>query len=171
MNEEQFNSTIEDLARQVVEQTKPNDDLVLVGIRTRGVELAILLKDALQVNHNRDVPLGVLDITLYRDDLSQLASQPLVQPSELPFDISGKTIILVDDVLYTGRTIRAALDQLVDFGRPQAVRLLVMVDRGWREYPIQPDFAGAQIETTDKEIVHVRVTNIDGEQDVIIVTR
>ena len=164
-------ATLDNLAGEIVNTFKTPDDVVLIGIRTRGVELAQRLQKLVSDKYRQEIPMGIMDITLYRDDLSQLASQPLVQPSRLPFDVSGKKIILVDDVIFTGRTIRAALDQIVDFGRPGVVRLLVIVDRGWREYPIQPDFTGVKIDTTVQQIVQVRLKEIDGEDSVMLVTR
>lgn len=171
MTEQELEQVLQELCQQIVQQFESPEDLVIIGIRTRGVTLAQRLQRLLSARYRAEIPLGTLDITLYRDDLSQLASQPLVQATDLPFDVSGKKIILVDDVLFTGRTVRAALDQLVDFGRPGVVRLLVIIDRGWREYPIQPDFVGKKIETALNENVQVRLKEIDGEDGVYIVPR
>lgn len=171
MTEQELEQVLQELCQQIVQQFESPEDLVIIGIRTRGVTLAQRLQRLLSARYRTEIPLGTLDITLYRDDLSQLASQPLVQATDLPFDVSGKKIILVDDVLFTGRTVRAALDQLVDFGRPGVVRLLVIIDRGWREYPIQPDFVGKKIETALNENVQVRLKEIDGEDGVYIVPR
>lgn len=171
MDAKDLEKSLSDLARQLIEYFKSPEDLVIIGIRTRGVNLAQRLQKKLSNHFKKPIPSGILDITLYRDDLSQLASQPIVEPTHLPFDVSLKKVILVDDVLFTGRTIRAALDQLVDFGRPVVVRLVVLVDRGWREYPIQPDFVGMKIETSLNQIVQVRLTEIDGEDSVSLVTK
>lgn len=169
MDDKELEQTLKDLTEQVVRHFDSPEDLAIVGIRTRGVTLAQRLRNLLSAHYKQEIPLGILDITLYRDDLSQLASQPLVEPTELPFDVSGKKIILVDDVIFTARTVRAALDQLIDFGRPQLVRLLVIIDRGWREYPIAPDFVGKKIETALNQTVQVRLKEIDGEDAVLII--
>lgn len=171
MTGQELEQVLQELCQQIVQQFESPEDLVIIGIRTRGVTLAQRLQRLLSARYRTKIPLGTLDITLYRDDLSQLASQPLVQETDLPFDVSGKKIILVDDVLFTGRTVRAALDQLVDFGRPGVVRLMVIIDRGWREYPIQPDFVGKKMETALNENVQVRLKEIDGEDGVYIVPR
>lgn len=147
----------------------PNDpDLVLLGIKTRGVYLAQRLRDRLRQAHNQDVVMDEIDITLYRDDLSTLGPQAVVQKAGLNFDVTGKNIILVDDVLFTGRTIRAALDEIVDFGRPRSIRLLVVVDRGMREYPIQADYIGMKVETDSTHVVQVRLTETDGDNRVLL---
>ncbi|HPB32839.1 MAG TPA: bifunctional pyr operon transcriptional regulator/uracil phosphoribosyltransferase PyrR [Candidatus Sumerlaeota bacterium] len=156
------------IADAIVKEMDGDPGLVIIGIRTRGVTLANRLAALLKERLGREVPLGILDITLYRDDLSTLAEHPIVRPTTLPFDIDGKKIILVDDVIYTGRTIRAALDQIVDFGRPRSVRLAALVDRGWREYPIQPDFTGMKTETRANQLVQVRLSEIDGEEKVML---
>ena len=147
----------------------PNDpDLILVGIKTRGVYLARRLAALIKRNHGQDVALGELDITLYRDDLSTLGPQPMVTGSELSFDVNNKKLIIVDDVLYTGRTIRAAMDHVVDYGRPSLMRLLVIVDRGMREYPIQSDYTGLKINTENGQVIQVRLPEVDGDQDVLL---
>ena len=171
MDERELEKTLTDLSQHLIAHFKSADELVIIGIRTRGVPLAHRLQKKLSDNFKTVIPSGILDITLYRDDLSQLASQPIVEPTHLPFDVSLKKVILVDDVLFTGRTIRAALDQLIDFGRPLVVRLVALVDRGWREYPIQPDFVGKKIETSLNQIVQVRLKEIDGEDSVCLVTK
>ncbi|MCX8036753.1 MAG: bifunctional pyr operon transcriptional regulator/uracil phosphoribosyltransferase PyrR [Candidatus Sumerlaeia bacterium] len=145
--------------------------LALVGIRTRGINLAERLKTRLDHLCRCEVPIGALDITLYRDDLSQLASQPLVGETHLAFGVEGREIVLVDDVLYTGRTVRAALDAIVHYGRPQRIILAVLVDRGNREYPIQPDVAAVKIETAANQNVQVRLEELDGEEHVLLVTK
>lgn len=149
---------------------EPNDDLALVGIRTRGVPLAERLREALEPGNPARLPLGTLDITLYRDDLSSLGPQPITGPTDLPFDVDGKTIVLVDDVIYTGRTARAAIEALIAFGRPRAVRLAVLVDRGHREYPIQPDIAGMRVATQPRQVVEVNLRETDGEDRVDLAT-
>ncbi len=168
IDEAALKKILERLTDELIEKVGKADDLAVIGIRTRGVHLAQRIKHTLEDHFKTEIPFGMLDITLYRDDLSQLASQPLVKPTELPFDVSKKRIILVDDVIYTGRTIRAALDQLIDFGRPRLVRLLVLINRGWREYPIQPDFVGKNIETSINQIVQVRLEELDGEDAVLL---
>lgn len=149
----------------------PHDpDLVLLGIKTRGVHLAHRLAQRLESAHSQKVRVGEIDITLYRDDLSTLGAQAVVRPTEMGFDVTGKKIILVDDVLFTGRTVRAALDEIVDFGRPGAIRLLVVVDRGMREYPIQADYIGQKVETSESHVVQVRLKETDGEDRVVLCT-
>ena len=144
------------------------DNLCFVGIRRRGVPLGERLCAYAEKISNRKFQRGALDITLYRDDLSQIAPNPVVNVTDIPFDVQGKTIILVDDVLFTGRTIRAALDALVDGGRPAAIRLWVMVDRGWRELPIRADFCALEVETTLSQIIHVHLSAIDGDDGVYL---
>jgi len=145
--------------------------LALIGIRTRGINLAERLKTRLDHLGGCDVPMGALDITLYRDDLSTLAKQPLVGETHVSFDVENREIVLVDDVLYTGRTIRAALDAIVDFGRPQRIILAVLVDRGNREYPIQPDVAVLRISTDHNQNVQIHLDDVDGEENVVLVTK
>ncbi len=144
------------------------ENVALVGIRTRGVPIAHMLADKIKGVQNAPIEMGSLDINLYRDDLSEVSEQPVVNPTELPFSISGKGIILVDDVLYTGRTIRAAMDALIDFGRPRFIRLMTLIDRGWRELPIQADYIGKYIKTTQNQNIKVLVKDIDGENAVYI---
>lgn len=147
----------------------PNDPgLVILGIKTRGVYLAERLLRQMEAAHGQKAAMGMLDITLYRDDLSTLGAQPVVGKTTVDFDITGKKIVLVDDVVYTGRTIRAALDEIVDFGRPKLIRLLALVDRGLREYPIQPDYCGIRIETASSQVVQVRLKEVDQEDRVVL---
>lgn len=149
----------------------PNDPaLILLGIKTRGVHIARRLADLMKQNHQQQVPVGEIDITLYRDDLSTLGAQPVVQGTDLGMDVTDKIIILCDDVLYTGRTVRAALDEIVDFGRPRLIRLLVVADRGMREYPIQADYVGIRVETRSGHVVQVRLTESDGDDRVLLCT-
>jgi pyrimidine operon attenuation protein/uracil phosphoribosyltransferase len=156
------------LSHEIVEKQAGTAGLVLIGIQRRGVPLARRIAASILEHEGAAIPVGALDITFYRDDLSMVAQQPVVKGTELPSAIDGRTIVLVDDVLYTGRTIRAAMDALVDFGRPQAIRLAVLVDRGHRELPIRADHVGKNVPTSREEIVRVHVEEIDGEDAVEI---
>ncbi len=156
------------LSHEIVEKQAGTDGLLLIGIQRRGVPLARRIADAIAENEGAIVPVGALDITFYRDDLSLVAQQPIVKGTELPSGIDGRTVVLVDDVLYTGRTIRAAMDALVDFGRPQAIRLAVLVDRGHRELPIRADHVGKNVPTSREELVKVHLEETDGEDAVEI---
>ena len=156
------------LSHEIVEKQAGTDGLLLIGIQRRGVPLAQRIAAAILENEGADIPVGALDITFYSDDLSLVAQQPVVKGTELPFGIDGRTVVLVDDVLYTGRTIRAAMDALVDFGRPQAIRLAVLVDRGHRELPIRADHVGKNVPTSREEIVRVHLEEIDDEDGVEI---
>ncbi len=159
------------MAGELVEKESRLDELMLIGIRTRGVPLAEqLAADVLQLE-GRSLPIGTLDITLYRDDLSLVAPKPVVKESHFPEPIEGRTLVLCDDVLYTGRTVRAALDALLDFGRPKAVRLAVLVDRGWREFPIHADVVGRKVPTSANEVIKVSFEATDGESNVQILDR
>ena len=156
------------IAHEILERNRGVEELALVGIRTRGVPLARRIAKTLQDISHHEIPTGALDITLYRDDLSghAIGTQPLVRKTEIPFSIDGKLILLVDDVLYTGRTIRAALDALIDFGRPKAIQLVVLVDRGHRELPIKADYVGKNIPTAPTQNVQVHLMEIDGRDEV-----
>lgn len=156
------------IAHEIVERNRGVDDVALIGIRARGVPLASRLAAHLQQLTGVAVPTGALDITLYRDDLMQhqVGPQPVIRSTEIPFTIDGRVILLVDDVLYTGRTVRAALDALIDFGRPQAIQLVALVDRGHRELPIRADYVGKNIPTSRQQTVNVRLVEIDGRDDV-----
>jgi pyrimidine operon attenuation protein/uracil phosphoribosyltransferase len=156
------------LSHEIVEKQAGTDGLLLIGIQRRGVPLARRIAESIRDNEAVDVPVGALDITFYRDDLSLIAQQPVVKGTDLPFGIDGRTVVLVDDVLYTGRTIRAAMDALVDFGRPQAIRLAVLVDRGHRELPIRADHVGKNVPTSREEIVRVHLEETDDEDGVEI---
>ncbi|MFL5779054.1 MAG: bifunctional pyr operon transcriptional regulator/uracil phosphoribosyltransferase PyrR [Chloroflexota bacterium] len=156
------------VSHEIVEKQAGTDGLVLIGIQRRGVPLARRIASAILEHEGVDLPVGALDITFYRDDLSLIAQQPVVKGTELPVDLNGRTVILVDDVLYTGRTIRAAMDALVDFGRPQAIRLAVLVDRGHRELPIRADHVGKNVPTSREEVVRVHLEETDGEDGVEI---
>jgi pyrimidine operon attenuation protein/uracil phosphoribosyltransferase len=156
------------IAHEIVERNKGVDDLVLVGIRRRGVPIAARLAQRIAEFEGVPPALGSLDITLYRDDLSTVSHQPVVGSTEIPVDIQGKVVVLVDDVLYTGRTVRAAMDALVDFGRPRAIQLAVVIDRGHRELPIRADFVGKNVPTSKKEVIGVRLAEVDGMDCVVI---
>jgi len=158
------------IAHEIVERNRGITDLALIGIRTRGVPIARRLAASVEAITGMPIPTGVLDITLYRDDLMRqtVGPQPLVRRTEVPFSIDNKKILLVDDVLYTGRTVRAALDALVDFGRPKAIQLVVLVDRGHRELPIRADYVGKNIPTSREQSVRVRLQETDGRDEVSI---
>jgi pyrimidine operon attenuation protein/uracil phosphoribosyltransferase len=158
------------IAHEILERNRGIDELAFVGIRTRGVPIARRVARYIHEITGQEVPAGALDITLYRDDLmrSPVGPQPLVRKTEIPFSIDDKRILLVDDVLYTGRTIRAALDALIDFGRPRAIQLVVLVDRGHRELPIKADYVGKNVPTSATESVQVHLTEIDGRDEVEI---
>ncbi|MEA1940297.1 MAG: bifunctional pyr operon transcriptional regulator/uracil phosphoribosyltransferase PyrR [Candidatus Caldatribacteriota bacterium] len=168
MKETEIKRTLVRIAHEIVEKNKGVDNLALIGIRTRGVFLAKRLSREILKIEKKEIPVGILDITLYRDDLSLVARQPLVLKTEIPFDISQKKIVLVDDVLYTGRTIRAAMDGIIDLGRPQIIQLAVLIDRGHREFPIRADYIGKNLPTSKKEIVKVRLKEKDKEDKVTI---
>lgn len=159
------------IAHEILEKNKGTENLCLVGIRNRGVYLARRLAGCIKKIENKEVPVGVLDITLYRDDLTLIASQPLVHKTEIDFDIDNKSLVLVDDVLYTGRTARAALDALVDFGRPKSIQLAVLIDRGHRELPVRADYVGKNIPTSQKETVEVRLEDTDSREEVVIIEK
>ncbi|MFQ5473348.1 MAG: bifunctional pyr operon transcriptional regulator/uracil phosphoribosyltransferase PyrR [Dehalococcoidia bacterium] len=156
------------IAHEIVERNHGIEGIVLVGMRTRGVPVAQRIADAIQEFEGQPVSVGALDINLYRDDIGSVERAPHIQPTEMPTDIDGKTVVLVDDVLYTGRSIRAALDALTDFGRPAAIQLAVVVDRGHRELPIRPDYVGKNIPTARDEDVQVLLQETDGEDEVRI---
>jgi pyrimidine operon attenuation protein/uracil phosphoribosyltransferase len=170
MDGDRMSRAITRIAHEILERNRGAGELALVGIRTRGVPIARRLARALKEINGEDVPTGALDITLYRDDLMRHAvgPQPLVRSTEIPFSIDDRIILLVDDVLYTGRTVRAALDALIDFGRPQAIQLVVLVDRGHRELPIKADYVGKNLPTSRRESVQVRLEEVDGDDEVVI---
>ena len=171
LDKEAIARTLVRIAHEILEKNKGTEDLCLIGIRSRGVYLAKRLAECIKQIENKEILFGALDITLYRDDLTLIASQPVVHKTEIDFDISGKNVILVDDVLYTGRTIRAALDALIDFGRPKIIQLAVLVDRGHRELPIRADYAGKNIPTSKNETVEVKLEETDGCDEVVIVEK
>ncbi len=156
------------MAHEILEKNKGTENLVLVGIQTRGVVLANRLEKAIDEIAKTKVPIGILDINLYRDDLTKVSEQPIVRKTEIDFDLDKKTVVLVDDVLYTGRTIRCAFDALIDFGRPKRIQLAVLIDRGHRELPIRADFVGKNIPTSEEEVVHVNFLEIDAKDEVNI---
>lgn len=164
----QMGRVIRRMAGQIVEQNHGTEKLMLVGIRTRGVPLADRIAEEIRAMEEVEIPKGTLDITLYRDDLSAIAPQPVVKETSFGEPVEDHVVVLCDDVLYTGRTIRAALDALIDYGRPKAVRLAVMVDRGHRELPIQPDVVGRRVETSDDEVVTVAFEETDGGDEVFV---
>ena len=170
LDADRISRTLTRIAHEILERNRGVDELALVGIRTRGVPIAKRLARAIRDINRHDVPTGALDITLYRDDLMRHAvgPQPLIRKTEIPFSIDDKKILLVDDVLYTGRTIRAALDALIDFGRPKAIQLVVLVDRGHRELPIKADYVGKNVPTSPAQSVQVHLTEVDGRDEVEI---
>lgn len=165
---EEIRRTLTRLASQVVEKSGDLSQLVLIGIYTRGVPLAQLLAKQIQILENVDVPVGALDVTFYRDDLDRIKTRT-PEKTKIPFDLTGKTAVLVDDVIYKGRTIRAALNAVLEYGRPQAIRLLVLVDRGHRELPIHPDFTGKELPTAAEEQVKVYLQETDGRDGVELI--
>ena len=160
------------IAHEILERNKGTADLALVGIRSRGIHIARRIQRAMAEieGSGAGIPFGVVDITLYRDDLDRGLQNPVVQGTDIPFPVGGKRILLVDDVLFTGRTIRAAMDALVDFGRPQSIQLAVLVDRGHRELPIRADFVGKNVPTKEGDDVRVRLAEVDGRDEVELVT-
>ncbi len=171
MSASEIDRTLVRLAHEILEKTKDLDQLAFIGIRRRGVPMAQRLAAKIDALEGRKVPVGLLDINLYRDDLSTVGIKPVVSSTEIPFSVEGKDIILMDDVLYTGRTIRAALDALFDHGRPARVQLLVLIDRGHRELPIEAKFVGRVVQTTDIEIIEVKFQEVDNMEKVLLVER
>ncbi|GAB4112519.1 MAG: bifunctional pyr operon transcriptional regulator/uracil phosphoribosyltransferase PyrR [Candidatus Caldatribacteriota bacterium] len=171
MGESEIKRSLVRMAHEIVERNKGVKDLALIGIRTRGVYLALRLAEEIQKIENKEIPVGTLDITLYRDDLSLVARQPLLLKTEIPFDVGQKKVVLVDDVLYTGRTVRAALDAIMDLGRPIMIQLAVLIDRGHRELPIRADYIGKNIPTSKKEIVKVQLKEVDNLDKVGLVVK
>jgi len=156
------------IAHEILERKEGIANLALIGIRTRGVFLAQRLQKKLSEIEKNEIPVGILDITLYRDDLSEVGPKPEIHETDIPFNLKGKVVILVDDVLYTGRTIRAALDALIDFGRPKVIRLAVLVDRGHRELPIKADYVGKNVPTSLQDRVTIRLKETDGQDEAVI---
>jgi len=168
LDKEAIGRIIMRIAHEILEKNKGTKGLCLVGIRNRGVYLAERIAESVKIIEGEAIPIGALDITLYRDDLTLIASQPVVHKTEINFDITDKNIVLVDDVLYTGRTIRAALDALIDFGRPKSIQLAVLIDRGHRELPVRADYVGKNIPTAKNETIEVRLSESDGKDEVVI---
>jgi len=170
MDADRMGRTLTRIAHEILERNRGVEELALVGIRTRGVPLAKRIARAIHDINGHDLPTGALDITLYRDDLMRHAvgAQPVIRRTEIPFSIDDKRILLVDDVLYTGRTIRAALDALIEFGRPRAIQLIVLVDRGHRELPIKADYVGKNLPTSSTQSVQVHLIEVDGRDEVEI---
>ena len=162
---------VDRMAHEIAERQKDLQGLALIGIRTRGVPLAVRLAARLSDLVKQSFPVGTLDITLYRDDLSTVAPQPLLKKTEIDFDLNGRTVLLCDDVLYTGRTIRAALDGVIDLGRPRAIRLAVLIDRGHREFPIEANYVGKSVPTANREVIQVMFQETDGADEVWILER
>jgi pyrimidine operon attenuation protein / uracil phosphoribosyltransferase len=168
MDAEGINRSLTRIASEILEKNKGGEDLVLVGIRTGGVFLAERLKRKISSIEGKEIPFGILDITLYRDDLSTSHRKPRLGKTDIPFSLEGKKVVLVDDVLFTGRTIRAAMDALIDFGRPKLIQLAVLIDRGHRELPIRADFVGKNLPSSLWQAVSVNLTEKDGKDEVVI---
>jgi len=171
MSATEIDRTLQRLAHEIVEKSGGTTNIALIGIRRRGVPLAQRIAQAMRGIDGVDVPVGTLDITLYRDDLSKVAPQPVLHSSEIPFVVDDKDLIVVDDVLYTGRTVRAAMNGLFDLGRPKRIRLAVLIDRGHRQLPIEASFIGRHVQTSDTEIIEVRLAEVDAEERVVLVER
>ncbi len=170
MTAEDIRRTLARISHEIIERNKVVDDIVIIGLHTRGVPLARRLAASIEKYEHVRPPVGALDFTRYRDDLDGAADRPVVRGTDIPWDIGGKQVILVDDVLFTGRSIRAAMDALVDLGRPQSIQLAVLVDRGHREMPIRADYVGKNLPSARHEDIQVRVTEVDGVDEVAIVT-
>lgn len=168
MDENAMSRAVVRIAHEIIERNSGVDDLVLIGIKTRGVPLAKKLEKAILKIEGISVKTGVLDITLYRDDLSLVSENPVVNSTDVPFDVKNKKVVLVDDVIYTGRTVRSALDAIMEMGRPAVIQLAVMVDRGHRELPIRPDFVGKNVPTSHGEVISVNFRETDGKNNVEI---
>ena len=171
MEEKELADIWKNITCQVINNYPSLSELVIVGIRSRGNILASRMVKEIKKATGTDVPLGILDITLYRDDFTTVGPEPVVRETEINFDINGKNVILVDDVLFTGRTIRAAMDALIDFGRPASIRLAVLIDRGKRELPIQPDYVAKKFDVNPGEIIEVRLKEFDGKEGVVVTTQ
>jgi pyrimidine operon attenuation protein/uracil phosphoribosyltransferase len=169
MSATEIERTLQRLAHEIVEQSGGTKNLALIGIRRRGVPLAQRIALAMRGMDKVEVPVGTLDITLYRDDLSKIAAQPVLHSSDIPFNVDDMDVVLVDDVLYTGRTVRAAVNALFDLGRPQRIRLCVLIDRGHRELPMEAAFVGLKVQTSNSEIIEVRLNEIDNQERVMLV--
>ena len=168
LDKDDIDRVLQRMAHEIIEKVKTTEDIAIIGIKNRGAYLGERLAKKIEKISGAGVPVGALDITLYRDDLTEASSQPVVHATEIDFDIEGKKIILVDDVLYSGRTIRCALDALIDFGRPGQIQLAVLIDRGHRELPIRADYVGKNVPTSLKETVEVRLAEADGKDEVVL---
>ena len=168
MDKQAVEKALTRIAHEIVENVKPLKEIAIIGIKNRGAYIGQRLAEGIAKISGERPPVGALDITLYRDDLTQVAEQPVVHATEIDFDIEGKTVVLTDDVLYTGRTILCALDALIDFGRPAKIQLAVLVDRGHRELPIRADYVGKNVPTSDRELVEVRLEEADGKDEVVL---
>lgn len=171
MDESAIQRAITRISHEIIEKNKGVENLVLIGIQRRGVPLARRIAAKIKEVENTEIPVGILDITLYRDDLSLLNEHPVINGTDIGFDIANKKLVLVDDVIFTGRTVRAAIDALMDINRPQMIQLAVIIDRGHRELPIRADYVGKNVPTSRNEIVHVNVKEIDGENSVTITNK
>lgn len=171
LDQESISRSLTRIAHEILEKNKGTKGLCIVGIRNRGAHLAKRLNNCIAQIEKEAVPVGILDITLYRDDLTLVSAHPLVHKTEIDFDITDKNLVLVDDVLYTGRTIRAAMDALIDLGRPKSIQLAVLIDRGHREVPIRADYVGKNIPTAKNETVEVRLDEVDGKDEVVIIEK
>ena len=171
LGKEDIETTVKRLAHQILEKNPDVAQLCLIGIQRRGVFLAQRIQKIIEGIEKVKVPLGIIDITLYRDDLTVIGPQPLVRQTKIDFDINSKIVILIDDVLFTGRTIRCALDEIMDFGRPKKIELVVLVDRGHRELPIRAGFVGKNIPTSPSQVVEVRLTELDGKEEAVILEK
>ena len=171
MDEDKIRRSLTRIAHEIIEKNKGTEDLVLIGIRSRGVPMAQRLNKIIEQIEGHKVPEGIIDITLYRDDLSSLAEKPVLNKTEVPFDLKGKNVVLVDDVLYTGRTVRAALDAMADMGRAKIVQLAVLIDRGHKELPIRADYIGKNVPTSKDEVIAVLLKETDGIDEVLIKER
>lgn len=168
MDSRKIKRVLERITTEIIERNRDLKNLVIIGIRTRGIYIGKRISKLIKNAENIDIPVGVLDITLYRDDFSELEAQHMVKKTEIDFSVTDKNVILVDDVLFTGRTIRAAMDSLIDLGRPKTIQLLVLIDRGHRELPIRADYVGKYLPTSRREIVHVKLKEIDDKDEVLI---
>ncbi len=171
MEADEIDRTLTRLATEILERQGGTNNLALVGIHRRGVPLARRLAERIEKQEKKPVELAEIEVTLYRDDLSTIAAQPVVKTRDIRIEVTGKDLILVDDVLYTGRTIRASMNALFDYGRPAHIQLCVLIDRGWRELPLEANYTGRTVQTSANEIVEVRLQEVDGEEQVMLVER